>query len=287
MKTLPFYTVVFSTIALTALPTMAQLNIQTGIAPTMRGELTTPIFHANTANLLDQSVAGVPSISANISNVNRIPTIIINANQSGSTRLDVSLIDDFIDDVAPNARHYPPNFPNRTAEFVTGENIKYLSDWLEPYAKANDATFDVILRAAKINGMARNLNIGTDYTQRANKYMAKAVKLAPNDAETNFLYGMMISESGGFVEGQKYLQKAASLGYLEAEQSLAQAELLADNHAGALSRLRALKSQNPANAQIAEQVRIVEDGGYYIWKIKNDNINVKPLQLARDRKSVV
>ena len=278
MKTLPFYKMAFSTIiALTSLPIMAQPNTA-GIAPTMRGELTTPIHHTNAVNLLDQPVMGVPSINANVSNINRIATVIINANKSGTTRLDVSLIDDFIESVSPNARHYPPNFPNRTAEFVTSENIKYLSDWLEPYASANDATFDIILRAAKINGMARNLNISTDYTQRANKYMAKAINLAPNDAEANFLYGMMISEGGGFTEGQKYLQKAAKLGYLEAEQSLAQAELLADNHAGALSRLKALQSKHPTHAQIAEQVRIVENGGYYIWNIKNNNIKVKPLQ---------
>lgn len=278
MKTLPFYKMAFSTIiALTSLPIMAQPNTA-GIAPTMRVELTTPIHHTNAVNLLDQPVMGVPSINANVSNINRIATIIINANKSGTTRLDVSLIDDFIESVSPNARHYPPNFPNRTAEFVTSENIKYLSDWLEPYASANDATFDIILRAAKINGMARNLNIGTNYTQRANKYMAKAINLAPNDAEANFLYGMMISEGGGFTEGQKYLQKAAKLGYLEAEQSLAQAELLADNHAGALSRLKALQSKHPTHAQIAEQVRIVENGGYYIWNIKNNNIKVKPLQ---------
>lgn len=278
MKTLPFYKMAFSTIiALTSLPIMAQPNTA-GIAPTMRGELTTPIHHTNAVNLLDQPVMGVPSINANVSNINHIATVIINANKSGTTRLDVSLIDDFIESVSPNARHYPPNFPNRTAEFVTSENIKYLSDWLEPYASANDATFDIILRAAKINGMARNLNIGTDYTQRANKYMAKAINLAPNDAEANFLYGMMISEGGGFTEGQKYLQKAAKLGYLEAEQSLAQAELLADNHAGALSRLKALQSKHPTHAQIAEQVRIVENGGYYIWNIKNNNIKVKPLQ---------
>ncbi len=278
MKTLTFYKMAFSTIiALNSLPIMAQPNTA-GIAPTMRGELTTPIHHTNAVNLLDQPVMGVPSINANVSNINRIATVIINANKSGTTRLDVSLIDDFIESVSPNARHYPPNFPNRTAEFVTSENIKYLSDWLEPYASANDATFDIILRAAKINGMARNLNIGTDYTQRANKYMAKAINLAPNDAEANFLYGMMISEGGGFTEGQKYLQKAAKLGYLEAEQSLAQAELLADNHAGALSRLKALQSKHPTHAQIAEQVRIVENGGYYIWNIKNNNIKVKPLQ---------
>ncbi len=274
---------VLTTLALSSLPAMAQLNIQTGLAPAMRGELTQPIHHAGTANLLSQSVAGVPSISSSISNIKSIKTITIDANQSGTTKLDVTLIDDFIENVSPNARHYPPNFPNRTAEFVTSENVKHLSDWLEPYASASDATLDVILRAAKINGMARNLNIGTDYTQRANKYMAKAVSLAPDDAETNFLYGMMISEGGGFIEGQKYLKKAANLGYLEAEQSLAQAELLSDNHTGAIARLRDLQTKHPDNAQIAEQIRIIENGGYYIWNLKNDNLNVKPVHLANNQ----
>lgn len=247
-------------------------------APDLRGEITTTTINTNTANLLNQTVAGVPSISASVANVSRVPTVIINANKTGTTQLDVSLIDDFLADIAPNARHYPPNFPNRTAEFNASETLKYLSDWLEPYASKSDASLDVVLRSAKINGMARNLNVGTEYTQRANKYMAKAIALAPNDAEANFLYGMMISEGGGFIEGQKYLQKASSLGYVEAEQSLAQAELLSDNHTGALNRLRTLQAKHPDNTQIAEQVRIVESGGFYIWNIKDDNLSIKPLR---------
>lgn len=247
-------------------------------APALRGEITTSTANAGTANLLNQTVGGVPSITASVANVSYIPTVIINADKSGTSQLDVSLIDDFLDDIAPNARHYPPNFPNRTAEFNASETLQYLSDWLEPYASKSDASLDVIIRSAKINGMARNLNVGTEYTQRANKYMAKAIALAPNDAEANFLYGMMISEGGGFIEGQKYLQKASSLGYVEAEQSLAQAELLADNHTGALNRLRTLQAKHPNNAQIAEQVRIVENGGFYIWNIKDDNLSIKPLR---------
>ncbi len=283
ISTLSKFTAIAAALVLSSLSAVAQPNTQVGIAPAMRGELITPIQNAGTANLLNQTVVGVPTIGTAISNVNSVKTITINANQSGTTKLDVSLIDDFIDDVSPNARHYPPNFPNRTSEFVASENIKHLSDWLEPYASSPDATLEVILRAAKINGMARNLNIGTDYTQRANKYMAKAISLAPDDAEANFLYGMMISEGGGFIEGQKYLQKAANLGYVEAEQSLAQAELLSDNHAGAITRLRNLQSKHPNNTQIAEQIRIIESGGYYIWNIKNDNLNIKPVHLANNQ----
>lgn len=246
-------------------------------APIMRGEITQLVQNTTAANLLNTSVTGMPNVTATISDIKTLKTVNIAANQSGSTQLDVTLIDDFIEDISPNARHYPTNFPNRTAEHHTAENLKYLSDWLEPYASAKDASFDLLLRAAKINIMARNLNIGTDYSIRANTHMSKAIKLQPNHPEANFLYGMMLAETGGFKEGQKYLDKAASLGFTEAEQSLAQSDLLNENKTSAIKRLQSLQARYPENAQIAEQVRIIENGGFYIWNIKDDNIFVKPI----------
>lgn len=263
-----------------ALPSFANLtsNVQSSVSPAMRGEITTTVRHPTATNLLSTPVSGVPSITANISNAQTLKTIIIPANTAGTQHIDVTLIDDFLDDVAPNARHYPPNFPNRTAEHFTGENIKHLSDWIEPYASASNATFDVVLRAAKINGMARNLNIGEAYSLRANTHMAKAIRLQPNHAEANFLYGMMISEAGGFNEGKKYLDKAVSLGYVEAEQSLAQADLLTDKKASARARLVALQAKHPNNSQISEQIKIIDDGGFYIWKIADNDLSVKPFK---------
>lgn len=265
---------------LLSLPAFAQVNgnVHTTISPAMRGEIITTIKHPDNANLLNTSVAGVPAISASVSNAQTIKTITIPANTKGTEQIDVTLIDDFLADVAPNARHYPPNFPNRTTEHFTGENIKHLSDWLEPYAKAPNASFEVVLRAAKINGMARNLNLGENYSLRANTHMAKAVKLQPNHAEANFLYGMMISEAGGFNEGKKYLDKASALGYIEAEQSLAQADLLTDKTAQARARLVALQQKHPANPQIAEQIKIIDNGGFYIWKIADNDLSVKPFK---------
>lgn len=263
-----------------ALLTVASLSSVASANPSisMRGEISQAIVNTQAANLLTDRVAGLPTPSVNIAGISTIPTVLIPANQAGTAMIDVTLIDEFLADVAPNARHYPPNFPSRTAEYLMGENIKHISDWLEPYAAAADASFDVVLRAAKINGMARNLNVGTDYSLRANTYMEKALKLQPNHDEANFLFGMMISEAGGFKEGRKYLEKAASLGYIEAEQSMAQADLLSDNKTAALKRLRDLAAKHPTNSQLAEQIRIVESGGYYIWNIKDDNLSIKAIK---------
>lgn len=225
-------------------------------------------------NLLTQTAIPAPTVT--VSNVAKVATVLIPATKTGG-QLDVTLLDDFIEDVSPNARHYPPNFPNRTTQYNTREAIKHLSAWLEPYATAPNASFEVLIRAAKINAMGRNLDLGQEYGLRASTHIANALKLQPNHAEANFLYGAMLSEGGGFTVGKQYLDKAVSLGYLEAEQSLAQADLLNDNRAAALSRLEALQAKHPTNTQIAEQLKIVQNGGFYIWDIKDANIQVKPL----------
>lgn len=247
--------------------------------PAMRGEITEVIIpQPGTANLLQTVVKGLPTPNISVTEIKNISTVTIPANTSGTKVLDVTLIDEFINDVSPNVRNYPPNFPSRTAEYITTENIKHLSDWIEPHAAAPDASFDVVLRAAKLNGMARNLNLGTTYTLRAGTHMQKALKLRPDDMEANYLFGMMLSETGAFKEGRKYLDKAVSLGSIDAEQSIAQADLLGDNRNAALKRLRDLAAKHPDNAQLTEQINIVENGGYYIWNLKADDIDVKPIK---------
>lgn len=270
-------------IANTATSPTASVNASASQAvlqgPAMRGEITEVIIpQPGTANLLQTVVKGLPIPNISVTEIKNISTVTIPANTSGTKVMDVTLIDEFINDVSPNVRNYPPNFPSRTAEYITTANIKHLSDWIEPHAAAPDASFDVVLRAAKLNGMARNLNLGTTYTLRAGTHMQKALKLRPDDMEANYLFGMMLSETGGFKEGRKYLDKAVSLGSIDAEQSIAQADLLGDNRSAALKRLRDLAAKHPDNAQLTEQINIVKNGGYYIWNLKADDIDVKPIK---------
>ena len=228
-------------------------------------------------DLRSGQLPNIPAPQVSISDISFVPTVLIPQQQGlGTDKLDVSLLDDFIKEVSPNARHYPPNFPNRTQRHNAREKIKVLTEWIEPYAKAPNASYDVLVRAAKLNGMGRNLDLGSEYTVRGGQYIDRAIKLKPNSGEANFIYGMMLSEGGGFKEGQKYLDKAVTLGYTEAEQSLAQSDLLSDRRDKALERLRRLAQQNPDNAIIRQQIKLIEDGKFYIWDIPAPDINIKP-----------
>jgi len=228
-------------------------------------------------DLRSGQLTNIPTPQVQLSDVSFVPTVLIpQQNGNNNDQLDVSLLDDFIEDVSPNARHYPPNFPNRSQRHYTREKIKVLTEWIQPYAESPNASYDVLIRAAKLNGMGRNLDLGSDYTIRGGKYVDRAIKLKPDSGEANFLYGMMLSEGGGFKEGQKYLDRAVSLGYTEAEQSLAQSDLLSDRRDNALERLRRLEGKNPNNDIIRQQIKLIEEGKFYIWDIPAPDINVKP-----------
>lgn len=232
---------------------------------------------ATGVDLRSGQLTNIPTPQLELSAVSFVPTTLIPQQTGGSIdKLDVSLLDDFIKEVSPNARHYPPNFPNRSQRHYTREKIKVLAEWIQPYAESPNASYDVLLRAAKLNGMGRNLDLGSDYTIRGGKFIDRAIKLQPDSGEANFLYGLMLSEGGGFKEGQKYLDRAVSMGYTEAEQSLAQSDLLSDRRDEALKRLRRLEDQHPDNAIIPKQIQIVEEGKFYIWDIPAPDIDIKP-----------
>ena len=254
-------------------PPSATSNTGSMIVPVLTAPTVANVMYPSTnsvqlvgTDISAQNFANIPLPTLTLSNISTVKTVLIPRTTDNSTQLDVSVLDDFITYITPMARHYPPVFSSRTERYNATERLKSLTAWIESYAQNPNASYEVLLRAAKLNAMGRNLDLGSDYAVRAGNYIARAIKL--NDtAEANFLYGAMLAEGGGFKEGTKYLEKAEKMGYLEATQSLAQADLLDDKKDRAIQRLTEFKVRNPDNPYIDEQLRIVNSGKYYIWDI--------------------
>ena len=254
-------------------PPSATSNTGSMIVPVLTAPTVANVMYPSTnsvqlvgTDISAQNFANIPLPTLTLSNISTVKTVLIPRTADNSAQLDVSVLDDFITYVTPMARHYPPVFSSRTERYNATERLKSLTAWIESYAQNPNASYEVLLRAAKLNAMGRNLDLGSDYAVRAGNYIARALRL--NDtAEANFLYGAMLAEGGGFKEGAKYLEKAEKMGYLEATQSLAQADLLDDKKDRAIQRLTEFKAKNPDNPYIDEQLRIVNSGKYYIWDI--------------------
>lgn len=255
-----------------------QVRIPTKATPEIIPNTNSPVKQPpKFATATPAQIAGLPMPKASVNNIVLKRSVTIPVDIYGSRTLDVTKLDEFLADIRPNARHYPSNFPNRTQQYNTRETIKAFVTWITPFANTPDASFDILIRSAQLNGMARNLDLGSDYAVRASEHVSKALKLNPNSMEANLLYGIMLAEGGGFKTGRKYLDRAVELGSVEAQQSIAQADLLNDQAEAAMMRLQQLSMQYPDNAMIKKQIAIIEGGGYYIWNIPDKNINVKAI----------
>ncbi len=221
--------------------------------------------------------SSVPMPKVSISNIQYIKTVSIPTTTLNNSMLDVSKIDEFIEDVTPNLRHYPPNFPNKTDKYNAKEWVKKFVAYLKPYADAPNASYEVLMRSAILNGMARNLDLGSTYAVSASDYVGRAIALKPNDLEANLLYGIMLSEGGAFKTSRKYLDKVVAMGSIEAEQTIAQSDLMNDKRPQALSRLQKLQAQHPNNTQITKQIQIIQSGGYRLWDLPAPNVNIQSM----------
>ena len=163
------------------------------------------------------------------------------------------------------ARHYPAHFDNARARHAAEAEIKDLLNTLNPIAKSPKATHNELVQAFKVNGMARNLDIGSNTTTNADNFIRRALKLEPKNPETNYWFGVLLTEGGGMKEGIPYLQKAAKSQYNEAHLSLANAYLGLDKKDQALAELKIYQNLVPDDLRVPDMLDAVKQEKASIW----------------------
>lgn len=179
--------------------------------------------------------------------------------------IDRSDIDARINLIGKYARHYPAHFDNPRARRGAEAEVKDLLSIVNPIAKDPKATHNQLVQGFKVNGMARNLDVGSNTTTNADNFIRRAMKLEPKNPETNYWFGVLLSEGGGMKEGIPYLNKAAKAGYNEAHLSLANAFLGLGKKANAMSELRAYEHLVPNDPRLPDMLDAVKQDKASIW----------------------
>lgn len=182
--------------------------------------------------------------------------------------LDVTDIDDFLTILEGKARHYPTRFDVKREKSGMTDKLKDIIVTLDQYAVQPNASYDILLRAAKANHMARNLDMGDKYGPKALSYATRLLKLKPNDPETSFWLGFGLSEGGAFKEATPYLKTAMDAGIQEAHLSMVNNYLGLEQKKNALTTLNNYKITYPTEAAVVDQVRAsIESGNRYnVWQ---------------------
>ena len=180
-------------------------------------------------------------------------------------QVDVTEIDKQISNLAANAQHYPPRFPDRNSRDRAEVLARQLIDQLDGWAVVPNASYEVLLRAGKANSIGRNLDLGTTAILKSSVYLKRAIELRPNDGEANFWYGSVLAEGGGFKEGVPYLNKSLAAGYDEALLSLANVYLNTEKNDQALAMIERYRAKFPDDPRLNGMVEAVNSGKASIW----------------------
>ncbi|MEY4517398.1 MAG: hypothetical protein RL180_1744 [Pseudomonadota bacterium] len=174
------------------------------------------------------------------------------ASATSTETLDVSLIDQRIATLETKAQHYPPSYTDKRERRSAEADVKDLVSTMDQYAVSPKASAEVLLRAVKVNQMARNMDVGTESALKAGVYMRRLIALQPTNPEANYWYGIMLSEGGGVKEGIPYLNKAAKNGFKAAYLSLAHAYLMLTKKPEAISALESYRTAVPEHKDHTE-----------------------------------
>lgn len=179
--------------------------------------------------------------------------------------IDRSDIEARINLIGKYARHYPAHFPNPRARRGAEAEVRDLLKTMNPIASSPKATHDQLVQGFKVNGMARNLDVGSNTTTNADNFIRRALKLEPKNPDTNYWFGVLLSEGGGMKEGIPYLNKAAKSKYHEAHLSLANAYLGLGNKPQALASLRTYQGLVPNDSRVPDMIDAVKQNKASIW----------------------
>lgn len=208
---------------------------------------------------------------------NKLIIPIVNNNQrtmkyavlAGKDEMDITSIDDFLQLVEGKARHYPPQFTDRQERRGYQNRLREVSAELDKLAEADNASFDVLIRAFKASIMGRNLDMGPAYTTKSLKYAQRILKINQNDPEANLWFGFSLSEGGGQKEAIPYLDRAIKAGVQEAYLSSANNYLGMEQKKNAIQTLKNYKVKYPEEAEVADRLinEIQAGTRYNVWQI--------------------
>lgn len=183
-----------------------------------------------------------------------------------SSMIDVGELDALIAYLVETAGNYPPRFADRRERSLAEAETRQMIAALDPLVVQPNASFDLLIRAVKLNQVARNLDIGMQSAVKAGVYMRRAIALRPNDPMASYWFGTMLTEGGGIKEGIPHLNRAAQAGYKKAYLVLAQAYLHLEQRELALKALQRYDEADPTQqAWTANVTARVRNGKSLIW----------------------
>ena len=144
------------------------------------------------------------------------------SEKDGQFRAEISFsyLDRVLQDLQSHAMDYPPRFDSVKDRKRAEADVRKLDLMLGVVLK-QEGSPDLLWRAAQLSTMAYALDM-PGAGQRAEVLFAQLLELKPKDGRAEYRYGLFLASKGEHERAKVHLEKALTLGMMEAEFSLGQ-----------------------------------------------------------------
>ena len=131
-----------------------------------------------------------------------------------------------------------------------------VSKMLDPLIDNPSTSPPLLLRLGVLHAIAFNLDV-PDSFQKAGSAFNKLLSLTPDDPQANYRYGSFLAATTRKGEGIPFLEKAKSLGVVNADYWLGSSYALVGNKAKAIENLDAYTRRTPSDANAAKLLEAI------------------------------
>lgn len=173
--------------------------------------------------------------------------------------VDNKYLDRMLSDLALHAKNYPPQFDTPQDLQRATRDVKNLSGILDILVNVPSPNPEFLWRAGFLNSMGYNLNISGS-AEKTSASFQKLLAASPSDPRGNYMYGTFLAGASKPKEAIPYLEKAISVGVIDAAYALGMAYLILGDKKRALVNLENYRQRNPSDNNITKLIDGIRNG---------------------------
>lgn len=172
---------------------------------------------------------------------------------------DGAYCDQMLNDLSAHAKNYPPQFDTPQDKQRATLDAKALSGMLDILINVPTPNPGLLVRAAYANSIGHNLDI-PGAAEKANSIFLKLLAAAPSDPRGNYMYGTFLAGVGKPKEALPYLEKALSVGVVDAAYGIGMTYLSLGDKDRALKNLEDYKRRKPSDGSVDQLIEAIRNG---------------------------
>jgi tetratricopeptide (TPR) repeat protein len=173
--------------------------------------------------------------------------------------VDVAYLDQMLNDLSSHAKNYPAQFDTPQDQRRATHDVKTLSGMLDILIDAPTPNPELLVRAGYLNSLGHNLDIA-GAAEKADSIFQRLLAGTPSDPRGNFMYGTFLAGVGKSKEALPYLEKALSVGVIDAAYAIGMAYMMLGDKEQALRNLEEYKRRKPADDHVDKVIDAIRQG---------------------------